>query len=500
MQSKIDCIFSMRRLRFMNIKKVFDTDQDKEIRSIMFDSRKKNPDSIFFAMKGKINDGHRFIDQAIDNGAIVIVYTDEIENRREGIVYIKVEDATLAYVSFCNAFYDYPTEKMNTIGITGTNGKTTIAWIIRSLVAHFDKCGYIGTMGYYYGEKISNSSLNLTTPKSDELFRIGKEMTDYGCRVLVLEASSEGLLTHRLDQVHFTTAVFNNLTSDHMDIHHDMESYFKAKQILFDMLDKDAKAIINIDDPYGLRLMEQCNSIKITYALENDADYKAENVSLYNDHSEFDLIHEGKKYHISTNLLARFNIYNLLAVIAVLNENGYELERILPYLDHLDTTPGRCQMIDAGQDFNVVIDYAFTPNSFEKVFAFAKSITGDNKRIIAVFGASGDRDHLRRPGTAVIADREADQVILTYDDPSTEDMMDILKEMKTYFKRLDPEIILDRYDAIQKAVTLAKEGDTRLLLGNGNDEFFLDKNGRIPYISDKVAAEKAIELKKKGKI
>ena len=285
-----------------------------------------------------------------------------------------------------------------------------------------------------------------------------------------------------------------------MDIHHDMESYFKAKRILFDMLDEDAKAIINIDDPYGLRLMEKCKSIKITYALEKDADYKAENVSLYNDHSEFDLIHKGKKYHINTNLLARFNIYNLLAVLAVLNENGYEIEKILPYLEHLDTTPGRCQMIDAGQDFNVVIDYAFTPNSFEKVFAFAKSITDDSKRILAVFGASGDRDHLRRPGTAVIADKQADQVILTYDDPSTEDMMEILKEMKTYFRRLDPEIILDRYEAIKKAVSLAKEGDTILLLGKGNDEFFLDKNGRIPYMSDKVAAEKAIELKKKGKI
>lgn len=484
----------------MNIKKVFDTNLDKEIKSIMFDSRKLNPDSIFFAMKGKINDGHSFIDQAIDNGAVAIVYTDEIEKKRDDVVYIKVEDATQAYVSFCNAFYDYPTEKLNTIGITGTNGKTTIAWIIRSLIANFDKCGYIGTMGYYYGEKINNSSLNLTTPKSDELFRIGKEMLDYGCKVLVLEASSEGLLTHRLDQVHFTTAVFNNLTSDHMDIHHDMESYFRAKCILFDMLDENAKAIINIDDQYGVRLMDQCKAFKISYAIDHDADYKAENVSLYHDHSEFDLIHDGEKYHINTNLLARFNIYNLLAVIAVLNENGYEIERIIPYLNKLDTTPGRCQMIDAGQDFNVVIDYAFTPNSFEKVFAFAKSITEEDKKIIGVFGASGDRDHLRRPGTAVIADKEADTVILTYDDPSTEDMMEILKEMKTYFHRLDPEIILDRYEAIKKAVSLAQKGDTILLLGKGNDEFFLDKNGRIPYMSDKVAAEKAIELRKKGNI
>lgn len=484
----------------MKLSEIFHTEQDKEIRSIMFDSRKKNPDSIFFAMKGKINDGHRFIDTAIENGAIAIVYTDELEEKKEDIAYIKVDDAVQAYVSFCNAFYGYPCEKMNTIGITGTNGKTTIAWIIRSLISHFDKCGYIGTMGYCYGDKMNDSNMNLTTPKSDELFRIGKEMLDNGCKVLVLEASSEGLLTHRLDQVHFTTAVFNNLTSDHMDIHHDMESYFKAKCILFDMLEKDGKAIINIDDPYGVRLMDLSHAVNITYGIDGEADYRAENVRLYNDHSEFDLNHKGRIYHIRTNLLAQFNVYNLLAVLAVMNENGYAIESVLPYLEELETTPGRCQMIDAGQDFNVVIDFAFTPNSFEKVFSFAKSITEKDKKIIAVFGASGDRDHLRRPGTALIADREADEVILTYDDPSTEDMMEILLEMKSYFKKLDPEIILDRYEAIQKAVSVANEGDTILLLGKGSDKFFLDKNGRIPWMSDRTAAEKAIEMKKKGMI
>ena len=179
----------------MDISKVFPVDSHIDIKAIMFDSRKACADSIFFAMKGKINDGHKFIEKAIENGAIAIVYTDDIEKTHDDVLYLKVEDAVNAYVSFCNAFYDYPTEKMNTIGITGTNGKTTIAWIIRSIIAHFVKCGYIGTMGYYYGEEIKDSGLNLTTPKSDELFRIGKEMVDYGCKALVMEASSEGCIT-----------------------------------------------------------------------------------------------------------------------------------------------------------------------------------------------------------------------------------------------------------------------------------------------------------------
>ena len=199
-------------------------------------------------------------------------------------------------------------------------------------------------------------------------------------------------------------------------------------------------------------------------------------------------------------MLARFNIYNLLAVIAVLNENGYGIEKIMPYLENVELTPGRCQLIKAGQDFNVVVDYAFTPNSFDKVFSFAESITEKGHKIIAVFGASGDRDHLRRPGTAKIADVRADTVILSFDDPSTEDMMEILIDLKSYFSRLDPEIILDRIEAINKAVSLCEEGDTLLLLGKGNDKFFLCANGRVPYISDEVAVKEAISKKLAEKI
>ena len=479
----------------MKINKVFNVNSELDIRNIMFDSRVESADSIFFAMKGKINDGHKFIDKAIENGAKCIVYTDDVKYKKDGILYIRVEDATDAYVSFCKAFYGDPTDKMNMIGITGTNGKTTIAWIIRSIIAKFDKCGYIGTMGYYYGEEIKTSNLNLTSPKSDELFRIAKEMLDYGCKALVLEASSEGLATNRLDHVSFSTAVFNNLSGEHFDVHGSMENYFAAKCLLFDKLTPEGKAIINIDDDYGKRLYEMCNAAKYTYAIDADADYKAENVELYNDHSEFDLIHNGETYHIKTNMLARFNIYNLLAVIAVLNENGYEISKIMPYLENVELTPGRCQLIEDGQKFNVVVDYAFTPNSFDKVFSFAESITDKDHKIIAVFGAAGDRDHNRRPGTAAVADKRADKVILSYDDPSSEDMMEILLDLKSYFKRLEPEIILDRELAIEKAVDYANDGDTILLLGKGNDEFFLCKNGRVPYISDEVAAKKAIERK-----
>ena len=478
----------------MKINKVFDVDSDIDIRNIMFDSRKGSSDSIFFAMKGKINDGHRFIDKAIENGAVCIVHSDDVD-KKEGILYIQTEDVQRAYIDFCNAYYGHPLEKMNVIGITGTNGKTTIAWIIRSIIANFEKCGYIGTMGYYYGEEIFDSNMNLTTPKSDELFRIGREMYDYGCRTLILEASSEGLYTRRLDGVHFSTAVFNNLSNDHFDIHGDMENYFKAKCILFENADK---AIINIDDEYGKRLMDISKAENITYGIDNDADYRGINLRLFNDHSEFDLIHDGKTYHISTNMIARFNIYNLLSVVAVLNENGYSIDKVLPYLENIELTPGRCQLIDEGQKFNVVVDYAFTPNSFEKVFDYAESITDKDHKIIAVFGASGDRDHNRRPGTAAVADRRADTVILSFDDPSTEDMMEILIDLKSYFSRLDPEIILDRIEAINKAVAIAQDGDTILLLGKGSDRFFLCREGRVPYISDEAAAREAISNKLKG--
>ena len=478
----------------MKLSEVFKVEKDVEIKNIMFDSRKESKDSIFFAMKGKINDGHKFIDKAIENGAICIVHSDDVV-KKDNVIYIKVADVQKAYVDVCKAYYGYPLDKMNVIGITGTNGKTTIAWIIRSIISNFNKCGYIGTMGYLYDKEILDSNMNLTTPKSDELFRIGKQMLDFGCKTLVLEASSEGLYTRRLDGVHFSTAVFNNLSGDHFDIHGNMEDYFKAKCILFENTDK---AIINIDDDYGVRLMDISKAQNITYAIDKEADYRAINLKLYNDHSEFELLYKNNSYKIKTNIIAKFNIYNLLAVIAVLNENGYEIEKILPYLENIELTPGRCQLIEEGQKFNVVVDFAFTPNSFDKVYDYAESITEKGHKIISVFGASGDRDHKRRPGTAKIADKRSDEVILTYDDPSTEDMMSILLEMETYFERVKPEIILDRIEAINKAVSMANDGDTILLLGKGSDKFFLCEKGRVPYISDEVAARNAIRKKLEG--
>lgn len=482
----------------MLVRKVFNVDSNLDIANIMYDSRKKIDNSIFFAIKGKINDGHNFIDNAIANGAVCIVHSDEIVNTVDNILYIKTDDVVSAYVSFCKALYDYPTDKMNCIGITGTNGKTTICWIMRNIIAKFNKCGYIGTMGYYYGEEIKNSSLNLTTPKSDELFRICKEMLDYGCTTLVMEASSEGLSTNRLDQVNFHTAVFNNLSSDHMDVHGDMESYFKAKCIMFDRLNENDIAILNIDDEYGKKLINYSKAKTITYAIDADADYKASNLILDKDHSEFDLLYKNNKYHIYTNINGKFNIYNLLAIISSLNENGYEIEKIIDYLKDLELCPGRLELINAGQDFNIVVDYAFTTNSFDKVFNYAESITNKNNKIYAVFGGSGNRDHGRRPGTAKIADKRADDVILTYDDPFKEDMMDICLDLKSYFKRLNPEIILDRYEAIKKAILKAKQGDTILILGKGSDKFFSDANGRTPWMSDAVAAKRIIEELKKS--
>lgn len=477
----------------MLVSKVFDVNSDLDINNIMYDSRIKIDNSIFFAIKGKINDGHKFIDIAISNGAKCIVYSDEISNYSEDVLYIKTDNVMNAYVSFCNALYDYPTDKMNCIGVTGTNGKTTICWIIRNIIAKFNKCGYIGTMGYYYGEEIENSSLNLTTPKSDELFRICKEMLTYGCKTLVMEASSEGLSTNRLDQVNFHTAVFNNLSSDHMDVHGDMESYFKAKCILFDRLNKNDIAILNIDDEYGKKLVNYTKANIKTYAIDTQADYKASNLKLDIDHSEFDLNYKNNNYHVYTNMNGKFNIYNLLAVIAVLNENGYEIEKIIDYLKDLELCPGRLELVKAGQDFNIVVDYAFTTNSFDKVFNYAESITSKDNKIYAVFGGSGNRDHGRRPGTAKIADKRADDVILTYDDPFKEDMMDICLDLKSYFERLNPEIILDRYEAIKKAIKKARKGDTVLILGKGSDKFFSDKEGRTPWMSDAVAAKKIVE-------
>jgi len=472
----------------MKLSELFENVPDIEIKSLMSDSRKKRPDSIFFCVKGMMFDGHKFIEQAISNGAKVIVHSETIEIMHPEITYIKVKDVLKVYNKVADAFYGHPSRKLLMFGVTGTNGKSSISCIIRDVMNEFQPTGYIGTISIEYGS-VKLPPL-LTTPDIDDLHGILSDMVDAGMKCCALEASSIGIEQGRVDAIDFDVAMFTNLTHDHLDYHGTMKNYFEAKKKMFDQLKPEAIAITNADDPYGLKIMEDCQCRVLTYGIDHDADYQATNIQLLKDKTMFNLKVTGMEYLIETNLVARFNIYNLLAAIAAMNSQGIAMTQMLPYLKDIKQVEGRMQRVNEGQPFNVVVDFAHTPDGIEKVCKYASEITPKGKRIIAITGSAGKRDTIKRPVFGQILDKYADMIILTEDDPRNENPKDIAESIASGIKSTNYVIIVDRYAAIREAIEMADTDDTIIILGKGDEKFIYREFGREPYEGDdKIAAE-----------
>lgn len=466
----------------MKLTELFENVPDIEIKSLMSDSRLKRPDSIFFCVKGIRFDGHEFVEQAIRNGAKVIVYSEPLEHMHDDITYIKVKDVLQAFNQVADAFYGHPSHKLLMFGVTGTNGKSSIACIIRDILNEFEPTGYIGTIAIQYGQ-VKLPPL-LTTPDIDDLHGILRDMVDAGMKACALEASSIGIEQGRVDAIDFDVAMFTNLTHDHLDYHGTMTNYFNAKKKLFDNLKPDAIAITNVDDPYGMKIVKDCPCRVVTYGIENDADYQVTDYQLLKDRTRFTLKVENMEYEIETNLVAKFNIYNLLAAMAALNQKGISITQMLPYIKNLSQIEGRMQRINDGQPFNIVIDFAHTPDGIEKVCQYASKITPKENRIIAITGSAGKRDTIKRPIFGQILDKYCDMIILTEDDPRDEDPHEIAEEIASGIKKTNYVIIDDRYDAIREAVEIADPNDTIIILGKGDEKFIYRQFGREPYEGD----------------
>lgn len=474
----------------MKLTELFENVPDVEISNLMADSRKKRPDSIFFCVKGMMFDGHKFVDQAIENGARVIVYSEPLDHMRDDVTYIKVKDVLKAYNYVADAFYGHPSRKLKMYGVTGTNGKSSIACIIRDISNEFVPTGYIGTISIEYGN-IKLPPL-LTTPDIDDLHGILGEMVENGIQACALEASSIGIEQGRVDAIDFDTAIFTNLTHDHLDYHGTMANYLHAKKKLFDHLKEDAVAITNVDDPYGMSVVEDTKARVVTYGIEKDADYRVVNYQLSKDHTLFTLLHDGKEYEIETNLVAKFNIYNVVAAIAALSEQGMDIMDMLPYLKNLKQIEGRMQRISDGQPFNILVDFAHTPDGIEKVCQYASAITPKNKRIIAITGSAGKRDSIKRPIFGQILDQYCDMIILTEDDPRDENPQEIAEEIASGIKHKNYIFDMDRYDAIRQAVEIADPNDTIIILGKGDERFIYREFGRESYEGDDAIAHEIL--------
>jgi UDP-N-acetylmuramoyl-L-alanyl-D-glutamate--2,6-diaminopimelate ligase len=465
----------MRILDLLQKTKMIDTigDIERTVTSIALDSRAVQSNGLFFAARGEKTDGHLYIDDAISRGAIGVVYDREIDidkHRRE-TAFIKVNDARSALASASSIFYKEPSKYLKTIGITGTNGKTTTSYLMKSILeASGQKTGLIGTIQYEVGDRIISAPH--TTPESPQFQFYLSEMIAFGCKAVVAEVSSHSLLLKRAASTEFDACIFTNLTRDHLDFHGDMESYFNAKLILFKELIKDNGAsVINIDDEYGIRLKKLLTTKKLTYGLKEGADVRAININAGIDGLKFDINCLGRIIEIRSGLRSIFNVYNILSAFSAGVALGLDVENILKGLSNVSAVRGRFEPVQCGQDFIALVDYAHTDDALKRLIQGGRSLTVDTKgRIITVFGCGGNRDKGKRKMMAEVVSELSDISIITSDNPRFEDPESIINDIKTgisgnYF--VEP----DRSQAISLAVNMAERNDIVLIAGKGHEDY-----------------------------
>jgi UDP-N-acetylmuramoyl-L-alanyl-D-glutamate--2,6-diaminopimelate ligase len=452
--------------------------QDVEVQSVQYDSRKVSANDCFVAIKGAGVDGHTYVGAAIDRGANVVVLENDATLpdpyfMHTGVVKIVVPDSRKALAILSANYFGHPSKSMKLVGVTGTNGKTTTTHLVRSIFETAGmRTGLVGTIEYRIGEEIIPATH--TTPESLELNELFATMVKRGCAAATMEVSSHALHQSRVYGLDFDTAVFTNLTQDHLDYHGTMEAYFQAKKILFDHLKPSASAVTNLDDTYGQTISSSTSAARLTYSAQHAADVEAKNIRLDIDGTTFDVVHNSETTTIATALVGRFNVYNILAAFAAGIALGIPKETIRRGVEKVQNVRGRFEKIRSPQGWTAIVDYAHTPDALEKCLRTIHEVLPDEHRgkIIAVFGAGGDRDKSKRPLMGAVAGALSDVAIVTSDNPRTEDPATILEEIihglpkGTKFIRE-----LDRRMAIQKAIQLAQPGDVVLVAGKGHEDY-----------------------------
>lgn len=474
----------------MKLSQMFDNGPDVNVEGLCVDSRLAKKNDMYFCLDGMVHDGHDYIEEAIKRGVVCVVHQKDLDAMCKGVAFIKVENVNRTLNRISSLFYGHPSKRLTVFGVTGTNGKSTVTSIIKDAYSNFKPCGYIGTISITYGDVILPP--NLTTPDPILIHHTMADMLKSGMEACALEVSSHGLELGRVQSVDFDVAIFTNLTYDHLDFHGTIDNYFEAKKKLFTSLKPEGIAILNNDDPYFNRLSSATRARVVTYGIQNDANYRADNIKIGTNGTRFTLVHEQKEYEVNTNLVALYNIYNLLAAIAGMCETGIAIEAIIPCLNTLSQIEGRMERIDEGQMFNVIVDFAHTPDGMEKVFEYAQSITDEDHNIIAVFGSAGKRDTKKRKIFGEIASKYCDNIILTEDDPRDESARKIANEIKTGITDTNNIFIEDRYSAIRQAIEGANVNDTILILGKGDELFMYREFGREPWLGDHIVARHCI--------
>jgi UDP-N-acetylmuramoyl-L-alanyl-D-glutamate--2,6-diaminopimelate ligase len=457
-------------------------DASVEVADLAYDSARVGEGTLFFCVRGQTRDGHDFGPAAVEAGASALVVERQLELP---VTQVRVADARAAMAPLAARFWGDPTAELQTAGITGTNGKTTTAFLLRAILEETGRdCGLLGTVKQIVGGV--EEEVVRTTPEAIDLQATFRRMIEAGDEACVMEVSSHALALHRADAIHFDTAVFTNLSQDHLDFHADMEDYFGAKRLLFEA--GPGAAVINVDDAYGRRLAAEIDCL--TYSAEGAAaDFVATGVELGPSGARFTVDTAEGSVQVETRLPGAFNVSNALAALAAAQTLGVSTEQAAEALEAETGVPGRFEPIDAGQPFAVLVDYAHTPEALENVLLAARPLT--EERLITVFGAGGDRDREKRPRMGRIAADLSDLAIVTSDNPRSEDPESIIDEILAGIEERDRvQVEADRRAAIGLALREAGAGDTVLIAGKGHEQGQEFEAGRrIPFDDREVARE-----------
>ncbi|QCK14554.1 UDP-N-acetylmuramoyl-L-alanyl-D-glutamate--2,6-diaminopimelate ligase [Mangrovivirga cuniculi] len=439
------------------------------VSALEIDSRAVKPDSCFVAIKGTVADGHDYIDNAVEKGAKAIVCETLPDKLFDNITYVAVENTAVALGTMASNFYGNPSARLKLVGITGTNGKTTVATMLYRLFQSLGhKSGLISTVENRIDDKIIPSTH--TTPDAIRLNKLLADMVANGCSFAFMEVSSHALVQHRVAGVDFAGGVFTNISHDHLDYHKTFDSYIEAKKLLFDGLKQDAFSLVNIDDKRGRVMVQNTRSSVNTYGLRQLADFKAKMISNTLQGMELQMHDQ----HVWFKLIGKFNAYNLLAVFGVAVLLDEDPTEVLSAMSELNGAPGRFELVISPKGITGIVDYAHTPDALENVLETIADLRTGNEQVITVVGAGGNRDTSKRPEMASIAARFSDRVILTSDNPRFEDPMEIIKDME---KGLGPTQVKkkvslpDRKEAIRLAVNFAEPGDIILIAGKGHETY-----------------------------
>lgn len=468
-----------------------------DVSGVEYDSRRVQPGSLFLAMHGETSDGNRFIDTAIRSGAVAIVTDSPSERAREGVAWAVVSHGRRALARISENFYKRPAERLAITGITGTNGKSTTAFLIEAILAAAGrKSALIGTIEYHVAGRTYPAPH--TTPEALELARIFHEAASQGASDAVMEVSSHALAQQRIFGVPFDVAVFTNLTRDHLDYHKTMDEYFAAKRVLFEGCgtDRPRVSVTNLDDEYGAKLAEfsrKHGSIVLTYGWDR-GDFHAENVDITPRGTRFDLVTPQQKLAIFSPLIGRVNVYNILAAGAACSVRGCSPEAVVRGVSDLTHVPGRFQRVDCAQPFTVVVDYAHTDDALRNLTSLAREFVSRGAvkaRVITVFGCGGDRDRAKRPLMGEAAGRGSDFVVLTSDNPRSEDPPAIINDALVGLQKTGVKysVEVDRRKAITLAISEARPGDIVLLAGKGHEKVQVTREGAHPFDDVEVARE-----------